>query len=741
MSKLKSKGWILLILVSVFLQCCEDTWEEKVIPDRDPVQKGFTYDILKRKGNFNYFLEAIQKSGYQALVEGKGLSTMFVPTDVAFRRYLLRNGYNSIDDIPEDYLKQMMGQHILRYSYGPDQLLNFQPRINIEEYPAGIYFRHWTVYQDGVEMRKDAGGNDKFLTVFNPNLFKTLGIKDPEANYKYFFPKSNWLGTEDQLNPANAAVIEPAIPTDNGYVYVVDNVIEPLRTIYKVMEDPDNNFNIMRELYDRFPGYRVINADYDERYADGTGNNYWFFHYNTANYMLLAIACEWTTDRPDWTLLPKVTYNGFVPNDEAMTRYFREFWGSSELSEAYKKWEDVDHLTLYYFLRNHFTDMDGMAFPEMLRSGLSSDWGYPYEFDVDMDVNFKEMCGNGVIYGLTTVEEPPLFRSVARPAFQSPKYSLFGYMLDKAAMLQDVTNRERELTLFIPSNDVLQTEGYTLNRSGAAYELDKIKVRSGTSDIGTEALQLLVKNQLVNGLLTPANLSSSTPTWIESDREDSYLKIGNGKIEAEDGTQVQIGSEEFNANGRYGTWRAYEVKGLLGGGSIQNFYNLVGNTNKGYTSILKNYRNDIIMNSEFETGSGGDLYPFRNSRGLLFVTMDTWARPGENGVPEANINDKYDMTRWLNKHAVSKTSSETFKILDFLTGDVVGSTLKTLSDGFSIKILDVEEVVSSYGTTKMTIQLPVSENSRIVEAYGPHFSKECMFYILTTASNRFVWEE
>ncbi|MDR1756750.1 MAG: hypothetical protein LBR65_07330, partial [Culturomica sp.] len=531
-----------------------------------------------------------------------------------------------------------------------------------------------------------------------------------------------------------------------GYVYIIDNVIEPLRTIYKVMEDSTNYFNIMRKLYDRFPNFQNMstygggNPNYSVQYGDGASDNFLFFHYNKAAYMLLSIASEWTTDRDDWNLLGRITYNGFVPNDEAMNRYFREFWGSTELGESYDSWEEIDPLSIYHFLRNHFTDVNGMVFPEMLRAGLSSDWGYPYEFNVDADVNFKEMCGNGVIYGLTTVEEPPLFNSVARPAFQSPKYSLFGYMLDKAALLQDVANRERELTLFIPSNSVLQAEGYSLNRSGAAYDLNSTTVRSGTATVSTPDLQTLVRNQLVNGLLTPADLSSQTPVWIESDREDSYLKVGNNRIEAEDGTQVQLGQEEFNASGRYGTWRAYEIKGLLGKGSVQNFHTLINNTAKGYNGLLNKYDDEIIANSSFDNGTG-DLYPFRNSRGLLFVTMDTWATPGENGIPEATPNNRYDMTEWLNKHAVGRTSDENFKILDFLTGDVVGKTLQTLDENFAITVIDSEEVTSSYGTTRLTIQLPISENSRMVSAYGPHFSKECMFYILTTSNDRFVWGE
>lgn len=741
----------MLLLLASSLWSCEDKWED-TIPNAGENRKGFTRDILKGRGDCEIFLEAVEKAGYQSLVEGKGLSTMFVPTDVAFRRFFRRNGYNSLDDIPEATLKSMVGQHILRYSYSQDQLLNFQPQLEVQEHPAGIYFRHWTVYQDGVEIRHNPVTNtdikvynvDKFLPVFNTNLFKSLGLKEAEQNYKYFFPRSNWYGEGDHIYPANAGVMEDPIPSDNGYVYIVDNVIEPLRTIYRVLEDESKPYGIMRELYDRFPGYRLMGTRYDQSYADATGDNYWFFHYNTSTHMLLAIGCEWTTDRDDWILLPKVTYNGFVPSDNAMNAYFREYWGDPSLTQKYDTWEDLDNLAVYHLIRNHFMDMDGMVFPEHLRKGLVSEWGTPYKFDVDSDVDYKEVCGNGVVYGLNKVEPPAVFEGITRPLFQTPKYKMLSYITDLSGMLPLLVDDEEPLTMFIPSDDIFTGLGYNLYYGGSAFQLANISVRTGTSSstaLSVNQMELLVRNQLVEGLISPEDIHSETPVWHETLREDSFLKIGNGMLETEDGTKIYLGTDQFNTNSRYGNWRAYEVRGIASGTSLKNFASAVSTTTSPYYSMLNNnYRLKIINNSGYFNGSG-DLIPFRYSRGLMFVTLDAWASPGTNGIPEVNVNDTEAMTAWLNKHAIGRKTEENFRIIDFLTGDAVGKEYTTLDEEFKIRIVAMEEVSEIYGTYKLTIQLPASEGNRRVEAYGPHFAKETMFYIITRASDRFVWEE
>jgi hypothetical protein len=738
--------------LSLLLAGCEEKWAD-TIPHQEDVRKGFSYDILKERGNFEIFLDAVDRTGYTDLLTGKGLSTIFVPTDVAFKRYFRRNGYSGLDDIPAEELRLLVGQHCLRYSYSKDQLLNFQPDVQSQLAIPGINYKFRVAVRERPEERFDPKQNkmitvfnlDKYLPVFGVNTFKAVGVKNPEENYRYFFPKSNWYGVEnDQLYAANAGVLESSLPTDNGYLYIVDNVIEPLRTIYKVMESDTNKFGLMLDLYDRFPGFLTKDASFADRYMDGLpyATTYMFLHMDTQNFSLIPIGNEWTTERDDWLLLSKITFNAFVPSNAALNSFFREFWGDPALSQRYADYSEVDPLAIYYLITNHFVKSDGLIFPEQLRSGMMSEWGYPYNFNVDTDVDYKKICGNGVIYGLTKVNIPTIFEAAPRPAFQTPKYRVFSYMMAKSGMLPLLANKERELTLFLISDETFETLGYTLNNSGST--LNDYTVRKGTSTVSATAMEAIVRGQVVNRVIGMDDITADAQDWVETDNESSFLKIGGGRVLSEDGVSVNLGVDEFNAGGRWGTWRAYEVKNVLTSG-LNILTELIEEQTKPYRAWLKTtYKEKIIKNTDYDIANTytDPLKPFEYSRGLLFCTLDTWGNPGSNGIPVVDANDKLPLTEWLSKHMVNKQSDTTFVFLDVLKGTIANKELQTVHGDFKIKVLSMDPVYNNtYGNYRMRIQLPFSENDRIVEAYGPHFARECMFFILTKEEDRFVWGE
>jgi hypothetical protein len=430
-----------------------------------------------------------------------------------------------------------------------------------------------------------------------------------------------------------------------------------------------------------------------------------------------------------------------MPNNAALQSYFREYWGDPSLSQRYSSYDDVDPLAIYYLITNHAVKSNGLIFPEQLRQGMVSEWGYPYGFNVDTDVDYREMCGNGVFYGLTKVDPPIVFETVSRPVFQTPKYRIFSYMLAKSGMLPLLANKERSLTLFLLSDETLTELGYNLNASGAT--LNNYTVRKGTSTVSVADMEAIVRGQVINELVEMDDLTVPTQEWVETDKENAFLQVGGGRILSEDGTSINLGVDEFNTSGRWGTWRAYEVKGILNTG-LNIFTEVLEETAKPYRAWLKtNFKEKIVKGTDHDIAATwtDPLKPFTYTRGLLFCTLDAWGIPGEKGIPLVNANDKKPLTDWLSKHMVSAQSDTSFVFLDILKGTVANKELQTVDEEFKIKILAMEPSFSIYGNYKMTIQLPLSESNRIVEAYGPHFASECMFFILTREEDRFVWGE
>lgn len=750
--------FIILMIGLFFCSSCSDEFKNR-IPDTGSVSRGFTYDILKERGNFTIFLDGIQKAGYSDLFDGKGLSTAFVPDDGAFKVWLTKHGYGSIDDMDLEDLKILMGVHVLRYSYSMRELLDFQPDHDAEQQLPGICYKHRTIARKPIFPRFNpiTGSmvkvcpREKYLSVFNTNMFASMNITDPESNYKYFYPNSNWYGNDNTIYPANAGLLEKAIPTDNGYLYIIDQVIEPSRTVYEVIEDEGLHYSVMKNLFDNFPRFDVGDREtkrLTELYGSKGDTLFPFYFDKSTGFTMLDIGDEWTHTLEDvWQILLRDAFVGFVPNDQAMNNFFAGFWGDPALSEHYASYDDLDRLAMYYFVSNHFVKSAGVIFPKHLREGLYSTWGYPYDFDVDTDVEHKEICGNGAFYGITKVQVPAIFESVVRPAFQTPRFRTFSYLLKTSGLLPILANKEQKLTLFIPSNESMGKSQYT-SYYGNKWDLSTYKVKEGNTDVVERKAENLIKSMLVSELLTPEMLNNQDgQRWIATNAKDIFIKIGMGKITTESGKDISFGVDQF-VDEKSGNWRVYEVNELLP--SIEQVLEEMEIGHPEWKAWLKlQWKEEIVKNTTHYPGNFKDnLVPFMESRGIVFATHDAWGKPGTNGIPKKDPNRKKPQSDWLGKHMVARKENKSLDLLQFFDGTVSNTEFQTVTPGFKIRIISMDPVPdddpnksAGYGEFRVRIQLPESENNRIVYAYGPQFARDCLFYIVPTAENRFVWED
>ena len=105
------------------------------------------------------------------------------------------------------------------------------------------------------------------------------------TNYEYFYSGSTWTGDEG-FNVSNASVDEYEVIAGNGYLYMVDRVVEPLKTIYNELKSrPD--YSTYLTLYNNYDYYQL-----DEQLTTDFGNGedlYLHLHESP----LAPIALEW----------------------------------------------------------------------------------------------------------------------------------------------------------------------------------------------------------------------------------------------------------------------------------------------------------------------------------------------------------------------------------------------------------------------------------------------------------------
>lgn len=552
---------LLMLLFFIPLIGCED--EMKKHYDRPDWLQGSAYEILQSKGQYTQFLRAIDLAGFRIIVDGQGLCTVFAPDDAQFMKYLNAHGWSQLDNVPLESLKVLVGYHIVQYSYKTSDLMNFQPNgVLNPASDAGIFYKHKTFGKDPMKLvtnprtgrEVEIYKKEKYLPVLSTDLFRTKKLEDFEYNYKYFFPNSQWKG-DNQFYVANASVIEGGngIPTDNGYLYLIDNTLQPLRNIYDIVEDPANHYSVFKDLYDRFSAI-TYDSKLSEKYGETSGDSI-FLHYHS----LYKIASEWSFNyeggfSENIQVASGQAFNAFVPNDVALKGFLDEFF------PAYSQ-KDIPLLPLMFLLNNHVRNSNIVLPGEIKAGNVTTQYGDPCDFDVDK-TDVREMCTNGVFYGIDKVLVPAPFKTVTKPLFQNSAYNIFMHLLYKTGEIIQLTNPDNDYTLFIPKDEAFEASGIRLNIGDANLlgdeKLEKLNIEDGKY-VEMTSLEL---SELVAMHVVPQKIEDfSKQQLFPTKKSLTYIKVFNGGVGGEMESDDAIAVSSL---GEFSNGVSYETEQLIG---------------------------------------------------------------------------------------------------------------------------------------------------------------------------------
>lgn len=517
--------------------------------------KGNAYEVLQKDGNHTIFLRAIDLSKYREIVAGKSIMTVVAPSDEAFSKFLKEKGYSSIDDLyakDPAYLNKLVGYHLMYYAFDWGKMVNFRPTDGDgatpeqKEVGAGYYYKHRTHCIDDIEQARvkltpyassDTLINiyhyERYLPVLSNKIFETKGI-DAASNYKYFFPDTEWTGTTlsgDCFNIANARVLDKgAVVTDNGYLYHVDHVVEPLNTIYEELAK-NPNYSEYLKIYDSYSVYEL--ADDDTRQSLGK-DVYVHTHGNLPN-----IAREWPIS--SWMgldILEMSGYNVFAPSNAAIEKFFSDFW---DPKNGYGSMAELDPLIKEYFIRQTFSDNNMIVFPEEIEKGLvKTVYGTPVNI-VTANVKDRKICANGAFYGMDNMELPAIFSSVVGPAFSDTKYLGYLYALDASSSMLSLASKGTSFVTLMPTNaQLLATEpsirlySTTLGKELQQYSSDAgdfVAMSSGALKAITEMHVAQNVGELPASGVKVVSTNSAYNYWFVKDGRITTNALFNQKLE------------------------------------------------------------------------------------------------------------------------------------------------------------------------------------------------------------------
>ena len=639
---------------------------------------GSTYEFLEKRGDFTLFLDAVDRSGFKTGLNGSGLFTVFAPSDVAVKAYLAEIGKTSLTELTPEELELLVGYHIVEFSYRPEDFLGFtKTASSLEpEIADGYAHRFKTLAREEVRERKNpALGNlvdvfqqEKFLPIISTTLLKHKRSPDYEADYKFFFPDVNWKGDKDQFYVAGAAVLESGIPVDNGYVYIVDKVVAPLKTVYDAFDDkPD--YSLFRELYDRFASF-----EYDQEatssYAALGDSLFVMRHYlgpAATSADLPDISDEWTVSpgQSDFEARMRRTFNSYVPNNASLEAFCNEYFADE------KDPKKIPLLPLFYLLSSHIPYGQEIIMPSDFSKGVEGLFGEKWILGQG-DLFDQEFCSNGLFYGIKKVLEPAIFSMITEPLFKYERFSLLASLFHKTQNILPLVDVDRNYSLLLLSNTNLKnTYGYMLDYNGNPADLDilgsRIKVfryadykdsDKAIVEINFPAQLNVVQSQVVDGLI---EYETGERKFFATRQPFTYLYQNDGGLFYEDTARVKIVE-----NGRFpiyeyengtGKGLVIEVENLLERNTV-NVANQLRKTNpKFYKELL---RANLIKLENLDE-NGGIIEGPDSWKNTKFIT-DHWLNgercmvfaPTDAAFDESVIpTDSAALHKYLKSHFIS----------------------------------------------------------------------------------------
>ena len=532
-----------LLLLGGVSSCKDDLSESDHYKSPDWL-KGNAYEVLQGEGNHGIFLRGVDLSDYASIVRGNSIVTVMAPDDNAFRTFLKEKGYSSIDDLKQkdpQYLNKLIGHHLMYYAYDWSKMVNFRPddgdagTDEDKEVMAGYFYKHRThsidpIEQQRVKLTPNATSDtliniyhyERYLPVFSNKMFETKGI-DAAYNYNYFYPGTEWkgnAGANGVFNVANAKVKDSRnVVTDNGYLYHVDRVIDPLNTIYDELRF-NPQYSKYVELYDKYSTYEPASEDIN--------NSLGYIAYVHRHGTLPSIAMEWPV--LSWQAVATLEYAGynvFAPSNAAIDNFFKTYWTAEG---GYTSLDNLDDLILEYFLLQSFAKDNFIVFPEEIKAGdVLTVYGTPINIDPEQ-VTDRKICANGILYGMDKMDAPAIFSSVVGPAFKDKNFLTYLYALTGSQRMLSLASRNTDFVTLMPNNTQFEKAdpAMRLYSTTTGKQLQQYSSDAGDFvEMSSASMERIVDMHTAQNI---KSLSDNGTQVVETNLPYNYWFVKDGKI-------------------------------------------------------------------------------------------------------------------------------------------------------------------------------------------------------------------
>lgn len=496
MTKYKQLSFITL-LVLLFFGCKKDVLD---IYSRPSWLPGKLFAQIESKPELTTFAELVKISGYDTIINVSGSFTVFAPSNDAFTQYFQSNPkYKKVADIPKAEVNKIVKYHIVQNGWSKTQLMSLDVNGWIDSLdlknnlPRGYkrqtllmeknrkYGVKWSKYfvqnQIGGALkrtdiidttatswyRRVITDSRKYAPIFYKQYFDIYNLST--SDFEFYFGRP-FLSSND-IYYCGGRITSEELFAENGFVYVIDQVVEPKKNGVELLTDNSkNNYSIFYNLINLFSefNYNAAATSKQPGYAQGFKVDSLF---NLTYPKLVFDINSELTKAPRGTFgLPanvSIRYHqGIVaPTNEAMDQLVSQYlaggnnWGSIENAP-----ENIKRIIV-----NSCFSINPV-YPTDLQKGMLNGESDKIVIDGSSIVQ-KEYGSSCTFIGVNRPIIPRAFSSITGPVYLRKGYSKVMYAIEASGLLPALKKQGVNYSLYVESDQSTANDSTLLMIEGS----------------------------------------------------------------------------------------------------------------------------------------------------------------------------------------------------------------------------------------------------------------------------------
>lgn len=467
---------IVLALTGIFTLSCKKEYNKF---DRPVWLEGKLYTQMLTIPDIDTFSLCVALSGYDTIIDASGSYTVFAPDNQAFQAYFAANtSYSNVADIPHEELLDLVKIHIIQNPWSKSQLKKLDvngwinPRDPNNDEPWGYKRqtllrdanrKYWiTLKQNQATIVDSTQGSDTRL-VFNssrkylPLFFdEYLDIAEVTgSDYEFFFDRSFENGN---IYFSNAKIGAEDYFAENGFIYKLDEVVNPLKNTEEYLEKSavGNNYTEFLNSIYLFPRFAENLPETFKQPGAEEGLDVPTL-YNLDYPELVYDIHEELTGRNivDVRNTVRYHYGMIAPTNAAMKVLIDEVITDNSGYPHWPSYKLVPSNIKRIVINSHMSE-NPVYLSDLEQGFLNGE--SDSVFVNPSSVVEKHYASNATFFGVDEPIVPRAFTSVAGPVYLRPGYASYMYAIEYSKILPAVKRRNANYSLFVISDETMRAD-------------------------------------------------------------------------------------------------------------------------------------------------------------------------------------------------------------------------------------------------------------------------------------------